>query len=122
MNKDNFDDYTAIRKLFDLYIQAGTKGKSDIMKDAFHPDAVMYGAVDGKMGGGPIQNLFNYVDGGPPASGLEAEITAIEVHETIASARVESRNWNGARYSDMFILVKDGNAWKILTKVFHNNL
>lgn len=121
MSKDNFDDFVAIRKVMECYVKGGVEGKSEIMKKAFHADAIMYGQHDGKLSGGPIQNLYDFVDNSPAAKDMKAEITAIAVHETIATARVESQNWNGARYSDMFLLVKDGNDWKILTKVFHAN-
>lgn len=112
-------EYDAIKKTLRLYIEGGREGKSAVMKPAFHPKAVMYGGAGESLGGGPIKALFDYIDGHPPATGLSAEITKIEVQNQIAFARVESDNWNGARFSDMFLLVKENGAWKILTKVFH---
>lgn len=112
-------EYDAIRKTLGLYIEGGRRGQSAVMRPAFHPNAVMYGGPGESLGGGPIKGLFDYIDGHPPATGVSAQITQIEVQNQIAFARVESDNWNGARFSDMFLLVKDNGAWKILTKVFH---
>ena len=114
-------DYAAIRQVVGLYLQAGRDGKSDTMKPAFHKDAIMYSVDKGAVGGGPIQNLYDYIDGHPAAGDLEAEITAIDIAGTVASVRVESDKWHGARFSDMFLLLKDKDGWKIITKVFHTH-
>lgn len=121
MKDQGIREYEAIRQTVNLYIQAGLKGKSSIMKPAFHSDAIMYGHTGGQLPGGPIQSLFDIIDANPPAKDLKGEITAIEIVEKIAYVRVESENWNGARYSDMFLLLKDGKDWKILTKIFYHH-
>ncbi|PLP96712.1 nuclear transport factor 2 family protein [Cupriavidus pauculus] len=112
-------EYEAIKRTLGLYLEGGRQGKSAIMKPAFHPNAVMYGGAGDSMQGGPIKSLFEYIDGHPPATGLNAYITKIEVQNQVAFARIESDNWNGARFSDMFLLVKDSGNWKILTKIYH---
>lgn len=117
----SFNDYEAIRNVMNLYIEAGRQAKSEIMKPAFHKDAIIYGTSGAEVTGGPIQGLFDYVDAKPKAAGLQAEITAIDIANNIAHVRVESNNWNGARYSDMFLLLKDGDGWKIITKVYFNH-
>lgn len=118
---DSFDDYGAIRKVLGLYIQAGREAKSGIMKPAFHKDANIYSAKGAEVSGDPIQALFDYIDSNPKATSLEAEIVSIEIAENIAYSRVESRNWHGARYSDMFLLLKDQNGWKIITKIYYDH-
>ncbi len=116
-----FDDYTAIRNVIGLYIQAGKEAKSEIVKPAFHKDAIIYGSDGSKVTGGPIQELFDYIDKNPKATGLEAEITMIEIATNIASVRVESNNWHGARYSDLFLLLKGEDGWKIITKTYYTH-
>lgn len=113
-----FSDYAAIRKVLNTYLEGGIQGKGEVMKPAFHADAIIYGSAGGKINGGPIQGLFDAIEGAP-AKELNAEITNIDIAENIAHARVESNNWNGARYSDMFLLLKENGDWKIITKVFH---
>ncbi|MCY1254209.1 putative lumazine-binding protein [compost metagenome] len=112
-------EYEAIKRTLGLYLEGGRQGKSAIMRPAFHANAVMYGGAGESMQGGPIKALFEYIDGHLPATGLNAYITKIEVQNQVAFARIESDNWNGARFSDMFLLLKDDGNWKILTKIFH---
>ena len=114
-------DYQAVKNTLNKYLEAGKKGKSEIMKPAFHKDAIMYNADKGSINGGTIKALFDYIDNNPAASEIEAEITAIDIVGNIAYARVESNNWHGARFSDMFLLLKDNGEWKILTKAFYTN-
>lgn len=115
------DDYAAIRQVVGLYLQAGREAKSDTMKPAFHKDAIMYSVDKDGISGGPIRNLYDYIDGHPKADALKAEITAIDIAGTVASVRVESDKWHGARYSDLFVLLKDKDGWKIITKVYHTH-
>jgi hypothetical protein len=117
----SFPEYSAIRKVMGLYIQAGKEANSSIMKPAFHKDAIMYGTAGTDVTGGPIQGLFDYMDSNPKASRLESEIASIEIVNNIAYVRIESNNWNGARYSDMFLLLKDDNGWKIITKTYFDH-
>lgn len=121
MSKSYFEDYTAIRKVMEQYAESAREGKSSIMQKVFDKNAIMYSQSEGKISGGPIQALFDGIDSRPPSKDVEVEITSIQVYETIANARVESRNWGGASYSDMFLLIKDGQDWKIITKIYHRN-
>lgn len=121
MKIDTYKEYEAIKNIIKKYIEAGLKGDSSIMKFAFHKDATMYGHIDGKLVGGPIETLFDIIDSGEPAKNLKAEITTIDYIGGIAQVKAECENWNGARYTDMFILVKDNDDWKILTKVYYTH-
>lgn len=114
-------DYQAVKNTINKYLEAGKKGKSEIMKPVFHQDAIMYNADKGEINGGSIKALFDYIDNNPAAPEIEAEITSVDIAGNIAYARVESNNWHGARFSDMFLLLKDSGEWKILTKIFYTN-
>ena len=113
-----FADYEAIRKVMNLYIEAGKAAKSGIMKPAFHKDAIIYGTAGAAVTGGPIQGLFDLVDASPKAPDLKAEITSIDIADNVAHVRLELADWNGARYTDMFLLLKDSDGWKIITKAY----
>lgn len=120
--RTDLSDYEGVKHALGLYIEAGKQGKSSIMKESFLPQAVMYGHDEkGKLIGGPIQSLFDIIDNNPPAKNLKAEITKVEIAGLIAQAQVESYDWNGARYTDMFQLVKDGSQWKVLVKEYHTH-
>ncbi len=121
MQETKVSDFEAVKSALNKYLEAGKQGKSSVLRPAVYRDAIMYSAAGGKVEGGSIDALFDYLDGNPAAPEIEAEITAVDIAGNIAYVKVESDKWHGARYTDMFLLVKEGNDWKILTKVFHTH-
>lgn len=107
----------AIAATVDQYIEGGRKGSGEIMRQAFHQGANIYSAA----GGGPIQLLFDLVDGKPPAGEIAYSVTNVDVAENIATARVEIDNWAGTKYTDMFTLLKTDDGWKIVSKVSYKH-
>ena len=112
-------DREAIAKVFETYISGGISGKSSDMQPAFHPTATIHGYLGEDLIAGPIQGLFDWIDGNGPAADLTFEITNIDVFETVATARVECHNWGGHRFTDMFTLLKTDGEWKIVSKIFY---
>lgn len=110
-------EVAGIRKALDLYTEAAIKGDSKIAEAAFAPAATMSYAEGDSLVTVPIQALFNYYDstGAHPA---EYEISAYSVAEEVAIVRIESK-FGDTEFADMFTLVKDGNDWKIVSKVYH---
>ena len=115
----NVKEHDAITKTVQHYIDGGRSGKGDDMKPAFHKDATIFGYAGADLFAGPIQRLFDWVDGNGPATGLQARIASIDVVDSVATVRLELDNWIGSRYTDMFTLLKVDGEWKIMNKVFH---
>ena len=111
--------HDAIAKAIQPYIDGMKSGKGDDMKPAFHNDATIYGYAGADLFGGPIQQLFDWSDQSGPAAELQVRIARIDVAETVATVRLELTNLNGARYTNMFTLLKVDGDWKIISKVFH---
>lgn len=111
------DEIAGIRKALDLYCEASVKGDSKIAEPAFAPTATMSYAENGKLVSVPIKALFDYYDqtGPQPAS---YEITSCNVAADVAIVSIDSK-FGETRFADMFTLVKDGNDWKIISKVYH---
>jgi len=116
---DRQKDIEAISSVIQSYVEGGRKGDASIMKPAFHKNAIIHGIVNGSLFGGPIQIMFDWVKDNPPAAKLEAEIVNIDLANTVATARIELSDWNGARYTDQFTLLKENDKWTITSKVFH---
>ncbi len=112
-------EYDVIADVVQHYIDGAKSGKGDDMKPAFHEDATIFGYAGADLFAGPIQRLFDWVDGNDPATRLQARIASIDVVGTVATVRLELDNWSGSRYTDMFTLLKVDGAWKIMNKVFH---
>lgn len=112
-------DYDAITRTVQHYVDGAKSGSGDEMKPAFHEDATIFGYVGTNLSAGPIQDLFDRVDAGSPAPEIQARITSIDVEHTVATVRLESENWNGRRFTDLFTLLKVDGEWKIMNKVFY---
>ncbi len=112
-------DREAIARTLETYISGGISGKSSDMQPAFHTTATIHGYLGPDLIAGPIQGLYDWIDGNRPAAELTFEIANIDVIETVATARVECHNWGGHRFTDMFTLLKTDGEWKIVSKIFY---
>ncbi len=112
-------EHDAIAETLQHYIDGTRSGTGDDMKPAFHKDATIFGYAGADLFGGPIQQLFDWSDQNGPATELQAQIASIDLAKTVATVRLELTNLNGARYTDMFTLLKVDGEWKIMSKVFH---
>jgi hypothetical protein len=113
------NEYDAIARTVQHYIDGGRSGRSVDMKPAFHPEATMFGYVGPELITGSIQHLYDWVDANGPAAGLQARFAGVDVTGTTASVRLEIDNWTGHRFTDRFTLLKIGDEWKIISKVFY---
>ena len=115
----NVSEYDLIAKAVQHYIDGARSGKGDDMKPAFHADATIFGYFGAELTAGPIQQIFTWTDENAPATGLRAQITSIDLIDTVATVRLELDNWTGSRFTDLFTLLKVDGEWKIMNKVFH---
>jgi hypothetical protein len=118
-------DYDAIVTAMHRYFEGGRAGKSDLMRQVFHPDATIVGYCGGALLTGSIEQLLGWVDGNGPAPRIEPRMVSIEIVHTVAVVRFEVAHWSGklagadARMSDAFTLLKTDAGWKISHKTFH---
>jgi hypothetical protein len=118
-NAIDLGEYDAIMSTIQLYIDGGKTGDTARMKEAFHPDATIFGYVGADLFAGPIQQLFDWNDQNGAAKELQGRIASIDIIETVATVRLELDNWTGHRFTDLFTLLKVDGQWKIINKVFH---
>lgn len=111
------EEIAGIRKALDLYCEASVKGDSKIAEPAFAPTATMSYAENGKLVSVPIKSLFDYYDQTGPQP-VSYEISSCNVAADVAIVSIDSKSGE-TRFADMFTLVKDGNDWKIISKVYH---
>ena len=115
--KATAEELEGIQKALDFYINGGINGDSSITKQGFAETATMSWREGDTLKSVPIQVLYDIIDEGGPAKGGYI-ISSLNVAEDVAIARIES--WLGeAKFADMFTLVKDGDDWKIVSKVYH---
>lgn len=118
-NAIDLGEYDAVTNTIQLYIDGGKTGDTARMKEAFHPDATIFGYVGADLFAGPIQQLFDWNDQNGAAKDLQGRIASIDIIETVATVRLELDNWTGHRFTDLFTLLKVDGQWKIINKVFH---
>jgi hypothetical protein len=114
--QNNQEQKEAILKPIDLYVEAGRKGDGNIAKPAFASTATMSWSEDGALKSVPIQVL---IDGFSASEPMEAnyKLTTLDVEGDAAIVRIESQ-FGPNKFADMFTLVKDGNDWKIISKIY----
>lgn len=111
-------EYEAIRNTLKYYVNGAFAGKSDIMKNAFHELAQIYGQLGDQQFADPIQALYTYVDEHPPAEDLKYAIRSVDRSGDAATARIEITNWHGHTFTDFFTLLKIDQGWVITNKIF----
>ncbi len=111
------DELAGIRKPLNLYVEAAVKGDSKIAEPAFASTATISYSDAGHLISSPIKSLCEYYDktGPHPA---EYRISACEVAGDVAIVRIDSK-FGDTGFDDMFTLVKDGDDWKIISKIYH---
>jgi hypothetical protein len=119
MSTANTDDVRLIQQSLQCYLDGAQAGDSSLMKPAFHEGATMFGFIGEDLVAGAIENLYQWNDQNGPAKDISSVITNIDIEGSIATARVESDNWTGYKFTDFFTLLKVGGEWKIINKVFH---
>lgn len=116
-------EYKAILEVLNKYNEGGAKADSSIMKPAFSDKATIFGVDDkGKLVGGPIQGLFDIIDNDfKPSPNAAGAVVRIDIVGTAASARIDTDDISGFRFTDFFNLLKVDNKWIIVSKIYHTH-
>jgi hypothetical protein len=107
------------------YIDGLRLGSSETMRPSFHEKATFFGYYPGGVMANPIQSLFDLIDQNGPSPNVQTEFTRVDVLGSIADVHLEVRNvtgavtGSGADMSDVFVLLRTDEGWKITQKAFH---
>lgn len=124
MNTPTFvQEYDAIMEVLNKYNEGGAKADSSIMKPAFSDRATIFGVdAAGKLTGGPIQGLFDVIDNDfRPSPEAKGAVVRIDIVGAAASARVDTDDISGFRFTDFFNLLKVDGQWTIVSKIYHTH-
>lgn len=114
------EDYNAIIEVLSKYNDGGAKADSSIMRPAFSEQATIFGVDAEKLVGGPIEGLFTTVDTAfRPSPEAKAAIVRVDIVGTAASARIDTDNISGFRFTDFFNLLKVGGKWTVVSKIYY---
>ncbi|MFJ7315536.1 nuclear transport factor 2 family protein [Pseudomonas sp. NPDC098747] len=113
-------EYNAVIATTSQYVEGLRVGSADSVAQAFHKDAVMYGFTHGELLGGPIKNLFDFVNKNGAAPDITTRLDVLAITPTTAVVRVDMENDAiGADYNDYLTLLKIDGAWEVIAKVYH---
>ena len=115
---ESFATHEAIAAALQQYIDAARTGKGALMHQAFAENAKISGTYAGKKVDWTLQEFCDLIEKNGPVENLDARVVAIEYQGNAGMARLEARNWRGTRYTDFFVLLKQGDTWQIANKVF----
>jgi hypothetical protein len=113
-------DYDNVVATVTKYVEGLRVGSAHGVAEAFNEDAVMYGFTDGELLGGPIANLYTFVEQNGAATDIATRIDVLSITPTTAVVRVDmEKDATGADYTDFHTLIKIADSWQIIAKVFH---
>ena len=113
-------EYNSVIATANQYVEGLRVGSAEGVAQAFHKDAVMYGFTNGELLGGPIKNLFDFVQKNGSAPEITTRLDVLAITPTTAVVRVDmEQDAIGADYNDYLTLIKIDGAWKVIAKVYH---
>lgn len=110
-----------ITRTVDLYVEGMREGDGAKLREAFHPDAWMFGSLAGTRYDEPIGELIAMVDGHPVDvdGSYQGRIVSVEQSGDAAFAVLEEQGfWGTVSFTDFFALVRIDEVWTIVSKTF----
>ena len=113
-------DYDAICRVVQLCTEGESKGDVAKLKEAFHPDARMFGSLAGTRYDVPISELFEMAASAPADTGnYQARILSVQqTGDTAVAVVAEEGYWGTVSFVDYFLLSRSNETWTIVCKLF----
>jgi hypothetical protein len=115
----HIQDLEDVRTLIGLYV-AGANGDGDKMREAFHPDARMFGHI-GEMGTyEPITDFTALVEANPGLAGPDYrwDIRSVDVVGDAGVAVLVESDYFGCDFVDFFTVARIDGRWWITGKTY----
>ncbi|KAH7215515.1 hypothetical protein ACKRZS_010594 [Fusarium odoratissimum] len=114
------DEYKAVVKAVQYYIDSLIEASPQILDKAFHKDASMTGwSPDGSLASGSYTALHAYFETYGPARNIKTHTDVLGITPTTAVVRLDIEGAPDAPYTDFHTLFKIDGEWKIIAKAFH---
>ena len=113
-------EYDAVIEVVSRYTSGMLVGSPSQVATAFSSEAIMYGFIGPNLLGGPISNLYEYVESAGAAPSLKTRIDVLAITPTTAVVRVEMEgDASTVDFTDFHSLLKTNGKWEVISKVFH---
>ncbi|MDI3387828.1 nuclear transport factor 2 family protein [Streptomyces sp. B-S-A8] len=111
-----------VRKAVEAYAAAVSAGDPQAVREAFRPDAYMWGYLGRQLVAAPIETFCEVVADDPGvdewARAYTYTIHSVEVSGEVAVAVLEESGYQGHDFTNHFSLVRADGVWKIAGKTF----
>src|SRR4051794_36693782 len=105
-------EYNAVIAVAQKYVDGLRIGSPEGVAQAFHKEAVMYGFTNGKLLGGPIANLYDFVRENGKAPEINTRLDVLAITPTTAVVRIDmEHDAIGADYNDYLTLIRIDGEW-----------
>ena len=122
MNPRNAE-LSAITHVINKYAEGCHTGDIALLREAFHPQAMMYGSSGDQTIVAPIEGLYAFVEANePPAKSGEPHqcfISSIQYSGGAANVEMIQEAGYGHDYTNYFQLVKVEGQWLIVSKTYN---
>ena len=118
MGQSVAEEYPAIAKAVNYYLEGGTNNDFETLKKAFHETATMKYMTDGNYNEvNAIEFFGQRMKAGPPQNRI-TRIVSIDVAGSAAYAKLEIE-YPTFTFIDYMHLLKIDEEWKIVSKIFY---
>jgi len=110
-----------ITRTIDLYVEGMRNGDGAKLREAFHPQAWMFGSLAGTRYDEPIGELIAMVDGHSldVDGSFQARVVSVEqVGDAAFAVLKEQGFWDTVSFTDFFTLAQVDGAWRIVNETF----
>jgi hypothetical protein len=110
-----------ITRAVNLYVEGVKDGDAAKLREAFHPDARMWGSMAGQRDDEPISELIALMERAPADvdGSFHARVTSVEQTDDAASAIVSEEGfWGTVSFVTFLSLARIDGMWKIVNKTF----
>ena len=110
-----------ITRAVDLYCEGMRTGDGGKLREAFHPQAWMFGSLAGTRYDEPIDELIKLVDGHPVDvdGSYQTRVVSLEQVGDAALVVVEERGfWGTVSFTDFLTLAQIDGRWSIVNKTY----
>ena len=113
-------DFAAARVPLENYIQGHATGNGDFMRKAFHAEAKVMAFRDGKLTNMTSEEFASRFNGkpAPDEAQRKRQIEKVEITGNAGVGKIVL-DYPTVTYTDYMSLLKVGDEWKIVNKVFY---
>lgn len=122
MNPRNAE-LSAISLVINKYAEGCHTGNIALLREAFHPQAMMYGSSGEQTIVMPIDGLYAFVEANEPPSKTgephQCFISSIQYNGNAANVEMVQESGFGHDYTNYFQLIKVEGQWLIVSKTYN---